>query len=109
MRLLGGSPETGRRRTSRVSLLDRVFLRFLADHPDRAPLVFARMFGRVAPASIVRFLSDRSGPSDAGRMILALPKLWFLHSALLVVLRLVVLRLVVPRLAATGLLRDRRH
>ncbi len=104
MRLLGGSPETGRRRSVRVSLLDRVFLRFLADHPDRAPLVFARMFGRVAPASIVRFLSDRSRPSDAGRLILALPKLWFLHSALLVVLRLVV-----SRLATTGLLRDRRH
>lgn len=98
-RLLGNSPERGRTHTSRCSMLDRVFLRFLADHPERAPLVFARMFARVPAESLVRFLSDRSGPIDSVRLILALPKLWFLGSALLVLLRSVADR--VPH--------DRRH
>lgn len=75
-------------RTVRVSLLDRVFLRFLADHPERAPLVFARMFGRVPADSLVRFLSDASTPADIARLILALPKGWFLASGFLVVVRL---------------------
>ena len=87
LRLLGRPTGKGRSRISRVSLLDRVFLRFLADHPDRAPLVFARMFGRVSPDSLVRFLSDRSRPIDAARLIVALPKRWFLGSAFLVVIR----------------------
>lgn len=103
LRLLRGADETGRRRVSRVSLLDRVFLRFLADHPERAPLVFARMFGRVSPESLVRFLSDRSSPSDAARLIVALPKRWFLGSAVLVVLR------VVLRGITDGVQRDRRR
>ena len=89
LRLLGDSPDDGRIHTSRTSILDRVFLRFLADHPERAPLVFARMFSRVPAESLVRFLSDRSGPIDIARLILALPKRWFLGSALLVVLRMV--------------------
>jgi lycopene beta-cyclase len=99
LRLLGDSPEDGRTHTSRSSMLDRVFLRFLADHPERAPLVFARMFARVPADSLVRFLSDRSGPIDIARLILALPKRWFLGSALLVVLRL----------AADGVRHDRRN
>lgn len=63
------------------SLLDAVFLRFLSDNPDRAPYVFGRLFGRVATASLVRFLTERSGPLDHARLILALPKLPFLASA----------------------------
>jgi len=89
LRLLGDSPDDGRIHTSRISMLDRVFLRFLMDHPERAPLVFARMFARVPADSLVRFLSDRSGPIDIARLILALPKRWFLGSAFLVVLRMV--------------------
>ena len=63
------------------SLLDAVFLRFLADHPERAPHVFALMFGRVDTASLVRFLTERSGALDHARLIIALPKLPFLRSA----------------------------
>lgn len=81
-RLLAVDPEVGPARASRCSLLDRVFLRFLADHPERAPLVFARMFARVPADSLVRFLSDRSTPIDLARLILALPKGWFLSAAM---------------------------
>lgn len=88
-RLLSVDPETGRSRATRCSLLDRVFLRFLADHPERAPLVFARMFARVPAEGLVRFLSDRSVPADLARLILALPKVWFLGSAFKVALRAV--------------------
>lgn len=88
LRLLSDVPDTGSQRAKGCSLLDRVFLRFLADHPERAPYVFARMFERVAPDSLVRFLSDSSQPMDVVRLILALPKSWFLSSAFLVVARL---------------------
>ncbi len=107
LRLLRGDDATGRRRVSRVSLLDRVFLRFLADHPERAPLVFARMFGRVSPESLVRFLSDRSRPGEVARLIVALPKRWFLGSAFLVVLR-VVMRGITGGIT-DGVQRDRRR
>ncbi|WP_172592020.1 lycopene cyclase family protein [Subtercola boreus] len=56
------------------SLLDAIFLRFLADHPGRAPLVFHRMFDRVEPSALVRFLSEQSDWRDNARLILALPK-----------------------------------
>ena len=69
------------------SLLDAVFLRFLADHPERAPHIFALMFGRVDTASLVRFLTERSGALDHARLILALPKLPFLRSAAKVLAR----------------------
>ena len=83
----GRVPGTGRVRPTRTdtdptcSLLDAVFLRFLSDHPERAPHVFALMFGRVDTASLVRFLTERSGALDHARLILALPKLPFLRSA----------------------------
>ena len=69
------------------SLLDAVFLRFLADHPERAPHVFALMFGRVDTASLVRFLTERSGALDHARLILALPKVPFLRAAAKVLAR----------------------
>ena len=77
-RLVGGAPDA---REPNCSLLDAVFLRFLADDPRRAPQVFAMLFGRVATPSLVRFLSERSGLRDHIRLILALPKLPFLRSA----------------------------
>ncbi len=64
------------------SLLDTIFLRFLADHPSQAPRVFSLLFGRVETASLVRFLTERSGLLDHARLILALPKAAFLATAM---------------------------
>lgn len=63
------------------SLLDAVFLRFLATHPAEAPRVFGLLFRRVPTPSLVRFLTERSGTLDHLRLILALPKLPFLATA----------------------------
>ena len=68
-------------RAPACSLLDAVFLRFLADNPGRAPHVFGLLFGRVETGSLVRFLTERSGVLDHARLILALPKLPFLAAA----------------------------
>ncbi|MBC7724797.1 MAG: hypothetical protein H7146_08620 [Burkholderiaceae bacterium] len=76
----GTAPPTrisGRRST----MLDAVFLRFMVDHPERCPEVFARMFGRTPSGPLVRFLSEGSTPLDELRLIVALPKRWFLAAA----------------------------
>lgn len=66
---------------ARQRLLDAVFLRFMVDHPERSPSVFLRMFGRTPADPLVRFLSDRSSIADELRLIVALPKGWFLSAA----------------------------
>ncbi len=65
----------------KCSLLDAIFLRFLADNPGRAPRVFGLLFGRVNTDSLVRFLTERSTFADHARLIIALPKLPFLATA----------------------------
>jgi len=60
---------------------DAVFLKILADRPDLAPQIFARMFDRTEPAALVRFLSERSTMRDDLRIIQALPKLPFMAAA----------------------------
>ena len=60
---------------------DAVFLRTLADRPELAPTIFARMFDRTRPAALVRFLSERSTIGDDLQIIAALPKLPFIAAA----------------------------
>ncbi|RFA18019.1 lycopene cyclase family protein [Subtercola boreus] len=79
-RLVNGSERGGE--SDPCSLLDSIFLRFLRDHPERAPRVFHRMFDAVDPNALVRFLSDQSDWRDIARLIIALPKIWFLAAAL---------------------------
>lgn len=62
--------------------MDRMFLAFLRRHPERMPAVFVQMFATVAPATLVRFLSDRGSLRDAMAVALALPMLPMLGEAL---------------------------
>lgn len=66
---------------SKYRFFDAVFLRTLADRPDLAPRIFGRMFARVEPAALVRFLSERSTATDDLQIIAALPKLPFIAAA----------------------------
>lgn len=67
--------------TPKYRFFDAIFLRTLADRPDLAPRIFARMFERADPDAVVRFLGERSTPLDDLRVVAALPKLPFLRAA----------------------------
>ena len=62
--------------------MDRVFLRVMERHPGRVPEFFARMFDRVPPESLVRFLESEPRPADILRVMRALPAAPFLAAAL---------------------------
>ena len=62
--------------------MDRLFLAFLRRHPERMPALFLRMFERVAPDVLVRFLSDRASLRDAAQVAAALPVLPMLGEAI---------------------------
>ncbi|MEC7781050.1 MAG: lycopene cyclase family protein [Pseudomonadota bacterium] len=61
---------------------DGVFVTFLENQAPAAPDAFLRLFQRVSPDALVRFLSDRATPLDYLRVIAALPKLPMLKEAL---------------------------
>lgn len=65
----------------RFDVLDRVFLRFMRRYPERCPSIYARMYGRVPPGSLVRFLTEKSTPADELSLVMALPKIPFLRVA----------------------------
>jgi lycopene beta-cyclase len=82
----GADPSTGPLDHSLGSLkygfFDAIFLQVLADRPDLAPTIFARMFDRADPAAVVRFLGEKSTLIDDLRIVKALPKLPFVTAAL---------------------------
>lgn len=53
--------------------MDRLFLRVLRRHPERAPQLFTTLFRRCPAAPLVRFLSGTGGLGDAARVALSLP------------------------------------
>jgi len=59
--------------------MDALFLRVLRAQPGRAPEVFLRLFGLRDPRHIIRFISDRAGPTDIAAIVLALPTWMFLR------------------------------
>lgn len=61
--------------------LDTVFLRYIEQHPGRAPEIFFNLFDRVKPDALVRFLSDIARPSDYAAVVRAMPKWPFLKAA----------------------------
>jgi lycopene beta-cyclase len=63
-------------------VLDAIFLRVLRSRPTDGPALYLRMFRRVPPRALVRFLSERAGAADVARLILAMPKRPFLAAAL---------------------------
>ena len=65
-----------------LAWMDRVFLRVMQRHPERVPEFFFRMFDRVPPESLVRFLESEPRPADILQVMRALPAAPFLASAL---------------------------
>ncbi len=74
-------PELPRLASRKYDLLDKVFLRHLADYPADTASVFSRLFRYVSPDSLVRFLCDQSCVTDDIQLIAALPKRSFISSA----------------------------
>lgn len=66
---------------ARYHLLDKIFLRFMKEHPEQCPGVYLRMFARLSPDTLVRFLTEKSTLADDVRLTLAMPKMPFLKSA----------------------------
>ncbi|MYL25326.1 MULTISPECIES: lycopene cyclase family protein [Halomonadaceae] len=62
--------------------MDRVFLRALRRHPDRAPEWFLALFAGTTAAQMSRFMNDEPGPGDALAIAGALPPAPFLRAAL---------------------------
>jgi lycopene beta-cyclase len=58
--------------------MDRIFLQAVRAHPQRTADYFMAMAARVAPARLLRFLTDRARPSDLASIIASLPVLPFL-------------------------------
>jgi lycopene beta-cyclase len=65
-------PEPPAPRPARTQVLDTVFLSYLARHPERAPATFTRLFARVEPHVLVRFLGDTGSAADDLRVMSAL-------------------------------------
>lgn len=60
-------------RAWRARALDAIFLSYLNRYPERAPHTFERLFDRVEPALLVRFLSDEASAADCLRVMRTLP------------------------------------
>lgn len=67
-------------RSTRTQILDRCFLSHIEEHPAEAPSIFARLFERVPPEILVRFLSETSSFSDDFVIMRSLPTLPFAQS-----------------------------
>lgn len=61
----------------KYDFFDAVFLEAVARNPNSAKKSFLRMFEKVPPDALIRFLSDESSPSDDWAVISALPKMSF--------------------------------
>lgn len=60
----GGYAEPPAARSPRTTALDTIFLSYLRSRPERAPGQFYRLFERVPPAVLARFLSDTGTLAD---------------------------------------------
>lgn len=79
--LARGEVAPRRSESRRYDLMDGLFLRLMQERPEACPELYLRMFERVPPDSMVRFLTERSSPLDEARLIQALPKLPFIGLA----------------------------
>ena len=61
---VGGCAEPPAARSPRTTALDTIFLSYLRSRPERAPDTFYRLFERVPPAVLARFLSDTGTLAD---------------------------------------------
>jgi lycopene beta-cyclase len=69
----GRVPRAPRRRPAVVRLMDRVLLDMLERQPELAAPVFAGLFDRCDPRTLVRFLNDRASLADLFAVGLAMP------------------------------------
>ena len=77
------SPESVITHESRLlAWMDRVFLRAMTRHPERVPTYFTRLFNRVPPDALIRFLESEPRPADILQVMRALPPAPFLAAAL---------------------------
>jgi lycopene beta-cyclase len=60
-------------------MMDRLFLRVVRHHPERAAELFLSIFGMNDPLRIIRFLTDSGSLRDDAAVIAALPTGQFLH------------------------------
>tara|TARA_A100001015_G_scaffold271854_1_gene325864 strand:+ start:129 stop:1289 length:1161 start_codon:yes stop_codon:yes gene_type:complete len=71
------------RKYSKLGLwMDQVFLRACRGNPAQAAQFFLRMFEKVEPDSVARFMHDEARWSDYLQVILAMPKIKFIKSSL---------------------------
>lgn len=79
--LMQGRPPVGHPAEPRLrGWMDRVFLRALANHPERTPEFFMALAASVPSAAFVRFMSDQAGWADHARIIASLPPGPFLQA-----------------------------
>ena len=71
--MAGRAPRPSRRRPGIVQLMDRVLLDMLDRQPELAAPLFASLFERCDPRTLVRFLNDRAGLADLLAVGLAMP------------------------------------
>lgn len=72
--LLAGQGAVGHPAEPRVrGTFDRIFLQAVRAHPERTAEYFLALARGVAPAALVRFLSDGARPTDYARIISSLP------------------------------------
>ncbi|MFM8658165.1 MAG: lycopene cyclase, partial [Chthoniobacterales bacterium] len=62
--------------------MDRVFLRAMANQPERVPEFFFHLFKRVPPEALIRFLESEPRPADILQVMRALPIGPFLRATL---------------------------
>lgn len=64
-----------------LAWMDRVFLRAMTRRPERVPEYFTRLFNRVPPDALVRFLESEPRPADILQVMSVLPPAPFLAAA----------------------------
>jgi lycopene beta-cyclase len=80
--LAGGTPVPARTTSTRLDLMDRVFLDVLREDPGAFPHTMASLL-RGAPADVVaRFMNDASSPLDEARLAAAMPTTPFARAAI---------------------------
>lgn len=90
--VVAGDSVPGRIEATRYKLLDKIFLRFMKEHPEKCPGVYRRMFEGLPPDTLVRFITEKSSLLDDLRLVLAMPKAPFMRIAVRMVFQRIGLR-----------------
>ncbi len=81
--LKNGCPDIAVLRESPVlGKMDHIFLNAMARHPHRVPEFFTRLFDRMPPDALVRFMESEPNANDLWKIMRALPAAPFLAAAI---------------------------